>query len=558
MSLQKANQETFTYSDNSGEIKKLDLIKSEFSLKGLTDNEIEALQILQNAQKHFAKINLRQNHTNGLEHLLKINQSQNNELKNFFSINSQVVDGQNSQIQNSQKFINQNSINMGFYPKDLTDEEFENLPNEIKNQKHSIVIRDETGQLKAIKNSVYFKDEILPVIKSLNQVKQKVPELENYVNSTIDILTNETNQTMINQFREWRNNDSNIDYVFETAQEIYDKRGIRGVAEADTFRNMKHEYGNIIDLMLKYVKEIDQNAPWTHKAENLITPTLRFVDVLSYRGNHATTPAITLGQNLPDEQFLRDEVGCITMVYANILKAKKNRQASFFRTEFFPHINENLEKLIAQAELYLVAGHEFTHGTSKVLYKENPHILFNPGQYSIIEEARAETGALFYMSYLQEKGEIDETLEEISYYTMLETMMDAKSKQIPTSHRGARSLMFHYMLDNDAITEHTDLRKDNLPTYKVNIKKARIATKELLGILGDIRSEGKVEQADQLIKKYIRTDNWNEFEQRFKERGSQGVVFNFPIITGNRNEGFNLEYKDNFYEHPNSAFQTLK
>ncbi len=162
------------------------------------------------------------------------------------------------------------------------------------------------------------------------------------------------------------------------------------------------------------------------------------------------------------------------------------------------------------------------------------------------------------MNYLHQKGEIDQTLEEISFYTMLETMMDAKSKQTPTNHRGARNLMFHYMLDNGAITEHTNLREDNLPTYKINMPKARTATKELLGILGDIRSEGKIEEADKLINKYVRTDNWEEFETRFKERGSQGIVFNFPIITGNRKEGFNLEYKENFYDHPNSAFQTLK
>ncbi len=297
---------SFSYTDNNNQTKTLDLIKAPFSLNGLTDNEIEALQIFQNSQKHFAKINLRQNHPNGLEHLIQIEKTGTEEEKNFFSINGQNIDGQNNQIQNSKSYNNQNPTNMGLYPQNMTDKEFENLPNQIKNQKHSVIIRDENGKLKSVKNSVFFSEEIKPVIESLKQVKLKVPELTNYINSTIEILTNETNQTMINQFREWKNNNSNIDYVFETAQEIYDKRGIRGLAEADTFRNMEHKYGNIINLMLKYVKEIDQNAPWKHKADNLITPALRFVDVLSYRGNHATTPATTLGQNLPDEQFLRE------------------------------------------------------------------------------------------------------------------------------------------------------------------------------------------------------------------------------------------------------------
>lgn len=546
--------ETFKYITQNGIDKRIRIVKPEFSIDGLTKEEIESLKILQESQKYFAKIQLRQNHPKGLEMALNM-ESENQITKDYFGFANTIYDVNGDNINSLSKYSLNNWKLSGKYPQDMSVEEFNSIPDELRTLKHSIIIREEKNKnLKVIKNSKFFKKESEKVIENLNKLKTKIPELSSYIDATTSFLKDENKDTIYNHFKEWMNHSCNVDFLFDTAQEEGSDMayGQRGSASSCVFRNVNKKYKTISDILLENIEELDQTAPWKYKVENFKKPALKFLDVLSFRGNHLHFPLITLAQNLPNEQYLKDSLGNITLVYANIIESKKRAEAPFYRSEFFPHIDKSLEALIPEAEMYLVTAHEFGHATSREIHGKNANELFKPNLYYTIEEGRAETFALYSMTEIQKKGLISPKLEEIGYYTMLEAMCESLTREEPLYHRSARNLMFHYMLDAGGIVEGKN--EDNLPIYSFNMNLARNQVKDLLGILGDIRSTGDVNTAKELQKKYVRTTHYKEFEQRFLEKGANGNAYLFPEI----NKKLELEYPNSLSDQKTSIYSLLK
>ena len=95
---------------------------------------------------------------------------------------------------------------------------------------------------------------------------------------------------------------------------------------------------------------------------------------------------------------------------------------------------------------------------------------------------------------------LSEEMEEAGYYDMAITMVKSMSKK-PRHHSGARNLMFNYFLEHGALIETNEER----PIYGLDMYKAREVTTELLGLVADIRSEGRVSDMEALLGKYITT-----------------------------------------------------
>lgn len=553
------NTNIFQYTKQDGKPMNIAVIRPEFSLDGLSDNEKKGLNILSNIAKMFTPIFARQQHSNNfafkeiISLLDKEPDEQREKLKEYFAYNLSPFDVYGNTIDSFPDLVSSNLGDVkftGIYPQDMTEEEFNALPKDEQELKHSIVVRGRDNDIHVVPNSEFFEDQLNAIVSELSKLKELGIGVNRYVDATTDFLLDESLENRLEHFREWKNNESKVEFHLDTAvEEDHDQlHGIRGSAHCGIYRVVDDNYSHVRDALFNRINELDEKAPWKYKALSIKSPVLKFLDVLEWVGSSRVFPAIVLAQNLPNETYIKEEVGPITLVYANITNARNEIDYPLVLDEFFPHKkNKDFEQLLCEASMYMITAHEFGHATGRVTYDETPQSIFGENQSSILEEGRAELFSMFAMTELRKEGVISEEMEEAGYYDMAASMVKAMSKG-PRHHSGARNLMFNYFIENGALIESSGER----PTYSIDMPKAREVTKDLLGIVADIRAEGRVDDMEKLLGKYITTHRQEEFEERLKT-GFNGSIVLFPEITKDES-GYSISHPSSPVTQRSSIF----
>lgn len=541
----------FEYITSDGEKKTISVIPVPVSLEGLDDKQIEILAELSKASNYMTPIFARQRNQNTLKWFM--------DLLNKKGINSQFIDII-SHSGSPYDYYSKTPLGLGkilgipdefkgngLYPEDITQEEFEKIPEKDRLKKHTIVIRDVNGKLKVYPISTFFNSDIVPMIKHLKNALEMAKDdeaLKKNIESTIKFIQSENLENMESHLRNWFSNTSKIDIRFDTSEEegVDEQFGVRGFARGGVYIvNEKH---NSLNEKLKgLVKEFDEKAPWSIKAKKIDVPNIRFVNILNCSGGFSAFPLCTLAQNLPNEKNLREKYGTISIMYSNISNALKENELPYMIESFLDvnltkanQIRSNLE-----VELLMTSLHEIGHGCSSNTYedKDSP---FTPEDDTIIEEARAEVFSMWGLKYLETKGETSAAEKESGYYLMLSTMIKALTTP-PKAHNGSRNLMFHYLLDHGGIEE-------NNGRFKINVEKVDSSLDEFLGRISDIRSYGRVGEFEEMKKKYIRTNRREEFVKKM-EKIPSGRIMLFPNIV-KTNNGYELQYPKHYREQQNS------
>lgn len=534
-------EEHFLFEKQDGTTVKMPIVKVPVSLDGLSTDEKRMIELLSEATQTFIPICARQRHPESLTKYTEALELEKKhpELKHVVDLLSTAltIEDHYTERPKHAELLNMQETgkSQGLYPADISKEEADAL----EHTKHSVVVK-ENDENKVVANSKYFAQELTITDKKLEEAEALAQgTLKEHIRATRKLLLDESEENQDEQLQTWLANDNEIDIIFDTSREegSDDILGVRGLAGAGVFRINK-KYAKLTETLKAMMAELDEQAPWKYKAKNMETPIVRFVDVLTWAGDFTHPPICVLAQNLPNEQERKDKYGCISIMYANVTELVKEQSFPLFVKEFFAE--DDFEEG-SYVENLMTAVHELGHATSRVNFSENPAKVFGSEDYTVLEEARAETFALWALNYLREKDLVSDEQEKTGYYNMLQSMI-ASLPYPPKEHAGSRNLMLHYFLEAGAIEEKEG-------KFLVHVKKIRESATELLGQLGDIRSEGRVEDFKEL-KRYIKTDRKEEFEERFAKI-PRGRIIIFPKIVG-KDDDFVLEYPEHFREQQNS------
>ncbi len=428
-------------------------------------------------------------------------------------------------------------VGRSLYPKDMQSGEF-NILGDRTNIENSTVIRGEQG-LEAVLNEVRFREELEPVIKALEKAYEITSDkaLKLYIQAKIDELTTGKETDRKDSWRTWIQDNGKIGFVLGTAVETYldGLKGVRGAAQGIVYR-VNDQYQTLADNLASLLPEMEQAAPWQikNKIDPTKLPNLKFVDVLNSSGFYCLFPNDVMAESLPDDESVVKAFGSVNLVFANVQEAvEKSGEWDYIVNEFFVQKSiEPYRHLMFGMYMTMTAGHELGHRTGTI--KDDDSKKHFGENYSVLEEGRAELFSMWSLPYLVSKNIITEEQEIAGYYSMLTSLIKAL-QTAPQHHNGARNFMFHYFLDKGAVIETEDKK------YNIDVEKMRVSATELLGLFGNIRAEGDLNQLLQLEEQYIRTDLQGEYKQRLSGM-PMGRAFIFPKLS--EKEG--LIYPDSF------------
>lgn len=376
----------------------------------------------------------------------------------------------------------------GFYPSDLTKEEFHKIliemindgqieeVKEILNQR-TMVIRD-AKKLKAIDYTEYFKEEFSQIADELEAASEVSTneDFNKYLKLQAIALSEKNTLNDAYADKKWAEL-QNTPLEFTISREQYADEMTGSVVENEELNNLLKENGiepiskdsigirvgivnkegteKLLEIK-KYMPVLAENMPYKEEYEQNISEedddkqTMVDVDIVTLRGDEGTyRGGITLAQNLPnnDKPSLAIGGGRRNVYHRQIRistspEAKEKRQKRLDAT-----LSKELHKSYNQeADHWFTIGHENVHSIGP---KSGTEAL---GKYkNIIEENKADMGSLAMLDILADLGMYtQEEKTQIIVTYAADNFLKAKPN-LSQAHRVRTVMQSKYFLENKAV-----------------------------------------------------------------------------------------------------------
>lgn len=395
-------------------------------------------------------------------------------------------------------------LGIGFFPKDINQNEFFEIKNDLKYSPYTIISRDANGLLKVIPYHIAFQKQLNEAVDYIKNAADlaEIPDFKNYLLQRAEDLLSDKFEKSDHLWMQLK--DNKLDFI---AGPI--------VNTEDHFIWTKFSYGAFILL---------RNQEWTKKVKkySLLLPHLQnnlpvsdpykqespsetadivIYDVL-YNSGYCNAGNKLIGLNLP---IGNDQIksGTRKVHFKNVMQAKfdkilqpisdivideKQRRNvqfnSFFLNTVFYEISNSLgiSQTINQK------------GTVKDALKEH---------YNVINELKNDVLRMFFLTKLKDMREMEDMELLDNYVTYMADVFRSIRFGITDAQGVANMIRFYYFEENEAFVYNP-----KSGTYKVNFYKMKNAIESLSKLILEIQGNGDYEAATKLIKEkgFIRND----------------------------------------------------
>ncbi|MBX3271943.1 MAG: hypothetical protein KF729_16865 [Sandaracinaceae bacterium] len=245
-----------------------------------------------------------------------------------------------------------------------------------------------------------------------------------------------------------------------------------------------------------------------------------FIDIVVNAGDDRDAFGATIGQSLPNWGPVSEEGRGRTVAMTNLYTdpdsmARRRRQAeSLFTAEAMESYTDD-----AQPGLLSTILHEATHnlGPSHE-YRVNGQTddeAFGGGLASMLEELKAQSGALFYTAMLREEGIIDEARERQTYLDSIVWTMGHISRGMytPTGQRKAYSqlaaVQVGFLMDAGVLRWNAEARAANgedAGAFDIDYARFEAAARELMTLVMRIKATGDRAEAERIAARFVDGD----------------------------------------------------
>ncbi len=384
-----------------------------------------------------------------------------------------------------------------FYPRDMSEEEFQNFENKSKTSLYTIVRRTEDGSLSSIPYNDFYSEELGKAADLLKQAAEiaENAELKKYLNLRAEaLLSNEYDESDI-AWMEMKTN--GIDVIIGPIENYEDQLfGYKAAFEAYVLVKDK-EWSERLEKYAALLPELQKGLPVEdiYKQE---TPgsnaQLNAYDVVFYAGD-CNAGSKTIAVNLPNDEEIQLKMGTRRSQLKNAMKAKFDKIMIPVSNLL---IDETQRKHITfEAFFGNTMFHEVAHGLGI------KHTINEKGtvrealkeQASALEEGKADILGLYMVTQLFEKGEIQEGEIMDNYVTFLAGILRSVRFGASSAHGKANMLRFNYFLEKGAFS-----KDETSGTYKVDFEKMQLAMNELSALILKLQGDGDYEGVKSLMK----------------------------------------------------------
>jgi len=461
----------------------------------LSDNEVKMLDLLFEAGKIMDAIYWTENLGGDKDEFLSKITDPN------ARIYAEINYGPWDQLDNRRIFIpgyGEKPAGAGFYPTDMTKEEFEAWENPDKTSQYTIIRRDEKGNLQAIWYHDYFKKQINRAADLLMTASEYAADKEfaDYLKLRSKALLSDDYYYSDMAWMDVRNN--NVDFVVGPIENYTD--GLFGYKAAhESFILIKdQEWTKKLSRYVALLPELQTKLPVDPKYKQEKPGSdadLAAYDVVYYGGD-CNMASKTIAINLPNDERVQLQKGTRKLQLKNAMAAKFDKiVVPISNVLVAPEARQNVK---FDAFFANVMFHEVAHGLGIKNTLDGKgtvrHALKE--QYSAIEEAKADILGLFLVTKLSEMGEYTNTTMEENYTTFMAGIFRSVRFGAASAHGKANMIEFNYLANEGAFT------RDANGLYNIDFPKMKLAVEKLGGAILKAQGDGDYE----FVKNWIATD----------------------------------------------------
>ena len=386
----------------------------------------------------------------------------------------------------------------GFYPTDMTKEEFEAWDNPDKTSLYTLIQRDENGQLQAVWFHDAYAEQINRVAELLNKAADLAGDKEfaDYLRLRAKaVLTDDYFESDM-AWMDVRNN--NVDFVVGPIENYVDALyGYKAAHEAfilikdQAWSKQLARYAELLPVLqtqLPVAEEYKQEKPGADA-------DLAVYDAVFYGGD-CNMAGKTIAINLPNDEQVQLQKGTRKLQLKNAMKAKFDHiLAPISDVLMTPESRANVK---FEAFFANVMFHEVAHGMGikNTLDGQGTVRHALKEQYSGIEEAKADILGLYLITKLHEMGEYDNSTLEENYTTFMAGIFRSVRFGASSAHGKANMLTFNFLEKENAFTRNEE------GLYAINFEEMKVAVAKLGGEILKAQGDGNYE----FVKEWIATE----------------------------------------------------
>ncbi len=362
-------------------------------------------------------------------------------------------------------------LGVGYYPADMTPEEFDALEDTLKTNLYTVIRRGNKGALECVWYHDEYKNDVEGICNNLEAAAgiTTIKSLKNYLLKRVQALRTDDYFDSDTTWMEMK--DSPIDIVIGPI-ENYDDALYEQKAAYECFILLKDgERSAELQKFISMLPDFQKILPCEPEYKTYVPGTssdLNVYDAIYYSGD-ANAGGKTIAINLPNDDRVQELKGSRRLQLYNVMKAKfDNILLPIGRTL----IDKSQQKhLNADAFFWNTTFHEVSHGLGvKQTINDRGSVDEAMGNESTTwEEAKADVLGLFLVCRLIEEGEIDGISVEDAVTTFIADLVRSVRFGAADSHGRANMMCYNYFEEAGAFT------RASKGVYHVHYDKAREA-----------------------------------------------------------------------------------
>jgi len=394
----------------------------------------------------------------------------------------------------------------GFYPEDLTREEFDGWIEEHPDDReaftsgYTVIRRTEDGGLEAVPYSEAYRAQLEPAAKALRDAAAAAdnPSLKTFLEKRADALLSDE---YFDSEVAWMRLEDNLVDPTLGPYEVYEDGLFGQKTSFESFIGLKDPGASEQLARLEgFLPDLERALPIPDEHKYLDRPFTSPISVvdLIYAAGEAGKGVQTIAFNLPNDPKVREEEGSKKVMLRNVIQAKFDKILKPIAEEVL--VKEQADRIGPNPYFTRVLMHELSHGLGPDYVTGKPDVTVNQAlkdRYSAIEEAKADAVGTHNLGVLTDRGEYDENFRQEIYIDHVADMFRCIRFGATEAHGLGCLTQLNYLLQKGAITYDEGTGKFAADLEAMPEIMSDLAAQYLL-----IEATGDYEGAGQFLERY--------------------------------------------------------
>ena len=412
----------------------------------------------------------------------------------------------------------------GYYPADMSREEFEALDDPRKTGLYTLITRNQEGNLQVVPYHEAYKEQVGQAAELLKQASELAedPGFRKYLQLRAEALL--TDDYLASDMAWMDMKDNEIDFVVGPIENYEDALYNYKAAHESFILIKDKEWSDKLAYINSVLPQMQRSLPVPEEYKTEVPGSnsdLGAYDAIYYAGD-CNAGSKTIAINLPNDERVHASKGSRKLQLKNSIRYK-------FEEILLPISNvliveEQRDHVTFDAFFENTMYHEVAHGlglnqtinglgTVREALRE---------QYSALEEGKADILALFLITQMYEKGMLGERDLMDNYVTFMASIFRSIRFGVASSHGKANMVRFYYFQEKGAFTKNQD------GTYSINFANMQVAMNELASLILSIQGDGNYDLAKQIVeeKGFIREELLADLNRLEELNIPVDIVFN--------------------------------